>query len=169
MTIATNIDIKQKLQTSSSPITKPEVTPNHLKFGEKVHLSANGTPIKTFSNWPYSFIDPTIFPETRLQFNVPTVKINYPIFFNPKVSHNISSYKAGSNIPAENIPIFIYCDTVIDSNKNESTYIVNLESNFFTTSPLSTSSADLLPPSLEKSKRTKINASRMEEILSDLL
>jgi hypothetical protein len=116
MTTATNIDIKQKLQTSSSSITKPGVTPNHPNFGEKVHLSANGTPIKTFSNILYSSIDPTIFPEARLQFNVPTVKVNYPISFNPKVSHNISLYRAGSNIPAENIPTFIYCDTVIERN-----------------------------------------------------
>jgi hypothetical protein len=66
MATVTNIDIKQKLQTSSSSITKPGVTPNHLNFGEKVHLSANDTPIKTFSNRPYSSIDPTIFPEARL-------------------------------------------------------------------------------------------------------
>jgi hypothetical protein len=155
MATATNIDIKQKLQTPSSSTTKPGITPNHPKFGEKVHLSANGTPIKTFSNQPFSLINPTIFPEAKLQFNVPTVKVNYPIFFNPKVSHNISPYRAGSNIPVENIPTFIYCDTVIDSNKNESTYIVNLESNFFTTSPLSISLADLLPPFLEEIKKNK--------------
>jgi hypothetical protein len=101
----------------------------------------------------HSSVDPTIFPEAKLQFNVPTFKVNYLITFKPKVSHNISPYKAGSNIPAENIPTFIYCDTVIDLNKNESTY--NLESNFFTTSPLSTFPADLLPPFLEEIKKNK--------------
>jgi hypothetical protein len=50
MATATNIDIKQKLQTSPFSTTKPEVTPNHPNFGEKVHFSANGTLIKTFSN-----------------------------------------------------------------------------------------------------------------------
>jgi hypothetical protein len=143
------------LQASSSSTTKSEVIPNHPNFSEKVHLSANDTPIKTFSNRPYSSVDITIFPEAKLQFNVPTVKVNYLITFKPKVSHNISSYKAGSNIPAENIPTFIYCNTVIDPNKNESTYIVNLESNFFTTSPLSTSPADLLLSSLEEIKKNK--------------
>jgi hypothetical protein len=155
MATATNIDIKQKLHTSSSSTNKPEVIPNRPNFSEKVHLSTNGTSIKTFSNHPFSSIDPTIFPKTRLQFNVPTVKVNYPIFFKPKVSHNISSYKAGSNISVENIPTFIYCDTVINSNKSESTYIINLQSNFFTTSPLSTSLADLLLPSLEDIKKNK--------------
>jgi hypothetical protein len=64
MATATNIDVKQKLQSSST--TKPNVTPNHPNFGEKVHISANGTPIKTFANQPYSFINPTIFPEAKL-------------------------------------------------------------------------------------------------------
>jgi hypothetical protein len=44
---------------------------------------------------------------------------------------------------------------VIDLNKNESTYIVNLESNFFTTSPLSTSPANLLPSFLKDIKKNK--------------
>jgi hypothetical protein len=129
--------------------------PNYLNFGEKIHISANGTPIKIFSNRLYSSVDPTIFFETKLQFNVSTVKVNYPITFKPKVFHNISPYKTGSNIPAENISTFIYCDMVIDSNKNESTYIVNLESNFFTTSPFFTSPVDLLPSSLEDIKKNK--------------
>jgi hypothetical protein len=154
MATATNIDIKQKLQTFSNT-SKSNVIPNHLKFGEKVHISVNGILIKTFSNRPYFSIDPTIFPKTKLQFNVPTVQVNYPITFKPKVSHNIYPYKTGSNIPSENIPTFIYCNTVINPNKNESTYIVNLESNFFTTSPLSTSPADLLPLSLEDIKKNK--------------
>jgi hypothetical protein len=143
------------LHTPSSSTNKPEVIPNHSNFGEKVHLSANGILIKTFSNRLFSSIDLTIFPEARLQFNVPTVKVNYPISFKPKVSHNISSYKAGSNIPVENILTFIYCDIVINSNKNKSTYVVNLESNFFTTSLLSTSLADLLSPFLEDIKKNK--------------
>jgi hypothetical protein len=155
MTTATNVDIKQKLQPSFSNTSKPNITPNHSNFDEKVHISANGIPIKTFSNHPYSSVDPTIFPEAKLQFNVPTVQVNYSITFKPKVSHNISSYKTGFNISSENISTFIYCDTVIDSNKNESTYIVNLESNFFTTSPLSTFPVDLLPSSLEDIKKNK--------------
>jgi hypothetical protein len=69
--------------------------------------------------------------------------------------YNISPYKPSSNIQAENISIYIYYDTVIDPNKNESIYIVNLESNFFTTSLLSTSSTDLLPLSLEEIKKNK--------------
>jgi hypothetical protein len=154
MVTATNIDIKQKLQSSFN-INKFNVTSNRLNFSEKVHISVNSIPIKIFSNRPYSSVDPTIFSKTKLQFNVPTVQVNYPITFKPKVSHNISPYKTGSNIPAENIFTFIYCDTVIDSNKNESTYIVNLKSNFFTTSPLFTSPADLLPFSLEEIKKNK--------------
>jgi hypothetical protein len=129
------------------------MTPNRPNFDEKVHLSANGTPIKTFTNRPFFFIDPTIFPKAKLQFNISTVQVNYPIHFN--VSHNVSSYKFRSNIPSENIPTYIYCDTVTDPNKNEATYIVNLESNFFTTSPLSTSPADLLLSSLEDIKKNK--------------
>jgi hypothetical protein len=155
MATATNIDVKQKLQNTSFSTTKPNITPNHPNFGEKVHISANGTLIKTFANRLFSSIDPTIFPKARLQFNVPTVQVNYPISFKPKVFHNILPYKSGSNIPAENILTFIYCDIVTDPNKNEVTYIVNLESNFFTTSPLSTSLADLLPSSLEEIKKNK--------------
>jgi hypothetical protein len=131
MATATNIDVKQKLQSFSST-TKSNVTPNHPNFGEKIYISANDTPIKTFTNRPYSFIDPIIFPEAKLQFNVSTVQVNYLTSFKPKVSHNISSYKAGSNIPVE-----------------------NLESNFFTTSPLFTSLTDLLPSSLEEIKKNK--------------
>jgi hypothetical protein len=143
------------LHTLSSSTNKPEVIPNHPNFGEKVHLSANGIPIKTFSYHPFFSVDLIIFSKVRLQFNVPTVKINYPISFKPKVSHNITLYRVESNISVENITTFIYCDTVIDSNKNESTYIVNLESNFFTTSPLSTSLADLLLSFLEDIKKNK--------------
>jgi hypothetical protein len=73
MATATNIDVKQKLQNTSSPTTKSNITPNHLNFSEKIHISANGTPIKTFTNHPFSSIDPTIFPKAKLQFNVPTV------------------------------------------------------------------------------------------------
>jgi hypothetical protein len=148
---AKNIDINQNLQNTA----KPNIMPNHPNFSEKVHISANSTPIKTFTNRPFSSINPIIFPEAKLQFNVPTVQVNYPIHFKPKVSHNISPYKFSSNIPSENIPTYIYCDTVTDENKNEATYIVNLESNFFTTSPLSTSPADLLPPFLEEIKKNK--------------
>jgi hypothetical protein len=155
MATATNVDIKQKLQPSSSNTNKPNVMPNHPNFGEKVHISANDTLIKTFSNHPYSFVNPTIFSEAKLQFNVSTVQVNYPITFKLKVSHNISSYKNRSNISFENIPTFIYYDTVIDSNKNKSTYIVKLESNFFTTFPLSTFPADLLPLLLEDIKKNK--------------
>jgi hypothetical protein len=140
---------------NSSSTTKPNITPNHPNFSERVHISANGTPIKTFTNRPFSTIDPTIFPKAKLQFNVPTVQVNYPIHFKPKVSHNISSYNFGSNIPSENISTYIYCDIVTDPNKNEATYIVNLEFNFFTTSPLSTSPADLLSLSLEDIKKNK--------------
>jgi hypothetical protein len=154
MATATNIDVKQKLPSSSST-NNSNVTPNHPNFSERVHISENGTSIKTFANCSFSFVNPTIFSEAKLQFNVSMIKINYPITFKPKVSHNISSYKPGSNIQAENIPTYIYCDTVVDPNKNESTYIVNLESNFFTTSPLSTSPADLLPLSLEKIKKNR--------------
>jgi hypothetical protein len=154
MATAMNIDIKQKLQNSSST-TKPNMTPNHPNFGKKIHLSANGTPIKTFANRPFSSIDPIIFPEAKLQFNVPTVQVNYPIHFKPNISYNVSLYKFGSNIPSENIPTYIYCDIVTNPNKNEATYIVNLESNFFTTSPLSTSPADLLPPSFKDIKKNK--------------
>jgi hypothetical protein len=143
------------LQNTSSPITKSNITPNHPNFGEKIHISANGTPIKTFANYPFFSIDLTIFPKARLQFNVSTVQVNYPISFKPKVSHNISPYKFRFNIPSENILTFIYCDTVNDPNKNKVTYIVNLESNFFTTSPLSTSPANLLPLSLEEIKKNK--------------
>jgi hypothetical protein len=155
MATATNIDVKQKLQNTSSPITKSNITPNHPNFGEKVHISANGTPIKTFANCPFSSVDPTIFPKVKLQFNVPTIQVNYPIFFKPKVFHNVSPYKYESNIPLENILTYIYCDTVVNPNKNEATYIMNLESNFFTTSPLSTSPADLLPLFLEDIKKNK--------------
>jgi hypothetical protein len=144
------------LQSSSSfSINKPNITPNHPNFGEKVHISTNGTPIKTFTNHLYSSINPTIFPKAKLQFNILTVQVNYPISFKPKVSYNISPYKTGSNIPAENISTFIYCDTVIDPNKNKSSYIVNLESNFFTTSSLSTFPTDLLSLSLEEIKKNK--------------
>jgi low affinity Fe/Cu permease len=143
------------LQNTSSNTTKPNVTPNCPNFGEKVYISANGTPIKTFVNRPFFFIDPTIFPKAKFQFNVPTVQVNYPIHFKPNVSHNVSPYKFRFNIPSENIPTYIYCDTVTDLNKNEATYIVNLESNFFTTSPLSTSLADLLSSFLEDIKKNK--------------
>jgi hypothetical protein len=155
MTTATNVDVKQKLPSSFFNTKNPNVIPNHPNFGEKVHISDNGTPIKTFSNCPFSSVDPIIFPKTKLQFNVPTIKINYPTTFKPKVSHNISSYKQGSNITTENIPIYIYCNTVIDPNKNESTYIVNLKSNFYTTFPLFTSPADLLLSFLEIRKNKK--------------
>jgi hypothetical protein len=131
-------------------------------LSERIDISANGTPIKTIFNRPFFSVDLIIFPEAKLQFNVPTVKINYLTTFKSTVSHNtssykhnISSYKPSSNIQAENISTYIYCDTVIDSNKNESTYIVNLESNFFTTFLLSTFSADLLPSSLEEIKKNK--------------
>jgi hypothetical protein len=66
MTTVTNIDIKQKLQASSSSTTKPNVTPNHPTFGKKVHISTNGTPIKTFANLPFFSVDLTIFPEVKL-------------------------------------------------------------------------------------------------------
>jgi hypothetical protein len=154
MITATNIDIKQKLQSSSNT-NKPSVTSNHPNFGKKMYISANGTPIKTFTNYLFFSVDSIIFPEAKLQFNILTVQVNYPNTFNSKVSHNVSSYKTGSNIPAENISTFIYCDMIIDSNKNESTYIVNLESNFFTTSPLSTFLTDLLLFSLEDIKKNK--------------
>jgi hypothetical protein len=155
MATATNVDVKQKLQNNTSSTTKSDIMPYRSNFGEKVHISANGTPIKTFTNRPFSSINPIIFPKAKLQFNISTVQINYPISFKPKVSHNVSPYKFGSNIPSENILTYIYCDTVVDPNKNEATYIVNLESNFFTTFPLSTSPADLLPPSLEDIKKNK--------------
>jgi hypothetical protein len=155
MATTTNIDIKQKLQTPSSSTTKPNVMLNHPNFSKKVHISTNGISIKTFTNRPYFSINPTIFLEAKLQFNIPTIQVNYPIFFKPKVSHNISPYKARSNISAENIFTFIYYDTVVNFNKNESTYIMNLESNFFTTSPLSTSPADLLSSLLKEIKKNK--------------
>jgi hypothetical protein len=151
MATAMNIDVNQKLQNTNKSI----VTPNHLNFGERVRISANGTPIKTFANHLFSSIDPTIFSKAKLQFNVPTIQVNYPIHFKPKVSYNVSPYKFGSNIPSENIPTYIYCDTITDLNKNEATYIVNLESNFFTISPLSTSPADLLSPFLKEIKKNK--------------
>jgi hypothetical protein len=119
MTTATNVDVKQKLQNNISSTTKPDIMPNHPNFGEKVHISANGTPIKTFANCPFSSVDPIIFPKAKLQFNIPTVQVNYLTSFKPKVSHNISPYKFGSNIPSENILTYIYCDTVVDPNKNE--------------------------------------------------
>jgi hypothetical protein len=65
MVMVTNIDIKQKLQSSSN-INKSNVTPNHSNFGEKIHISANGISIKTFTNHSYSSVDPTIFPEAKL-------------------------------------------------------------------------------------------------------
>jgi hypothetical protein len=108
MATAKNININQNLQNT----TKPNVMPNRPNFGEKVHISANGTLIKTFANHLFSSIDPIIFPEAKLQFNVSTVQVNYPIHFKLKVSYNISPYKFGSNIPSENIPTYIYCDTV---------------------------------------------------------
>jgi hypothetical protein len=91
MATATNIDIKQKL--SSSHANRLNVNSNHLKFGERIDISANSTPIKTFSNHSFSSIDLTIFPETKLQFNVPTVKVTFLPSFKPKVTHNISSYQ----------------------------------------------------------------------------
>jgi hypothetical protein len=158
MVTATNIDVKQKLQSSS--INKPNATSNLSNFGKRGHINTNSTPIKTFFNHSFSSIDSTIFSEVKLQFNIPTVKINYPLTFKPNISHNtslyncnINSYKQGSNISSENIPT--YYNTVTDSNKNKSTYIINLESNYFTTFPLFTSPADLLPLSLEKIKKNK--------------
>jgi hypothetical protein len=137
---------------------------NHPNFGEQVHISTNENPIKTFTNHPFSSVNPIIFPEANLQFNVSTVKVNFPNIFKLTVFHNISLYQTGSNIQAENIPTYIYCDTVIDSNKNKSIYIVNLKSNFFTT-PLSTAPANLLSFFLEGLKRTKINISKTRETL----
>jgi hypothetical protein len=69
MTTATNIDIKQKLQSSFS-VNKPNVTSNHPTFGERVHISANDIPIKTFSNCPFSSVDPIIFLEAKLQCQI---------------------------------------------------------------------------------------------------
>jgi hypothetical protein len=139
MATVVNVDINQNLSSSTK---KPSVTSNLPNFGKRVHISANGTPTKTFSNRSFSLVDSTIFPEAKLQFNIPTVKINYPLTFKLKVSHNtslyninVNPYKQGTSISVENIPTYIYCDTVTDPNKNESTYIINLESNFFTTSP----------------------------------
>jgi hypothetical protein len=57
MATATNIDIKQKLQSSSNT-NKPNVTPNHPNFGEKIHISTNSTSIKTFTDHSYFFVDP---------------------------------------------------------------------------------------------------------------
>jgi hypothetical protein len=165
MIIITNINIKQKLPSPSSNTKNPNITPNHPNFGEKVYISNNGTPIKTFANHPFFSIDLTIFFEAKLQFNVPTVKINYLITFKPKISHNISLYKQDSNIPTKNIPTYIYCDMVIDPNKNESIYVVNLESNFYTTSLFFTSPVDLLLLSLEEIKRIKTNVLKTRGIL----
>jgi hypothetical protein len=93
MATVTNIDVKQKLPSSSSNTKNPNITPNYPNFGEKVHISDNGTPIKTFANHSFFSIDPIIFPEAKLQFNVLTVKVNYLITFKPKVFHNISPYQ----------------------------------------------------------------------------
>jgi hypothetical protein len=163
MIAVANIDVKQQL--SSSHIKRLSVTSNCPKFGEKIHISVNSIPIKTFTNSLFSSIDPIIFPKAKLQFNVPIVKVTFPPSFKLTVFHNISSYQQESNIHVENIPTYIYCDTIQDPNKNKSIYIVNLESNFFTTSLLSTVSADLLLFSLEKIKKTRINVSKIEKTL----
>jgi hypothetical protein len=94
MATAVNIDINQNLPSSTK---KPSVTSNLPNFRERIHISANGTPIKTFSNRSFSSVDPKIFPEAKLQFNVPTGKINYPLTFKPKVFHNTSSYNININ------------------------------------------------------------------------
>jgi hypothetical protein len=65
MAALANIDIKQKLPSSFNT-NRPNVTSNYPNFGERIHISANGTPIKTFTNYLFFFIDPIIFSKAKL-------------------------------------------------------------------------------------------------------
>jgi hypothetical protein len=97
MTATVNIDVNQKL-SSSFHTKRPNITSNHPKFSEKIHIGTNSNPIKNFSNCPFSSIDPTIFPKAKLQFNIPTVKFTFPLSFKLTITYNISPYQPGFNI-----------------------------------------------------------------------
>jgi hypothetical protein len=65
MATVANIDVKQKLPSSFN-INRPNVTSNYLNFDERIHISVNGTLIKTFANHPFFSVNPIIFPKAKL-------------------------------------------------------------------------------------------------------